>query len=121
MSIESKVFEKLFSADKVELESQKVELASIPDGVKKVLNRMDIYVNGDMKKNVLTAINTEKSKFNKLVKDVEGSLLVTIQEANRTKDANLKNEAEKALSFYTRIIKLKTDYFNNLLKGAQSI
>lgn len=31
MSIESKVFEKLFSADKVELESQKVELALADD------------------------------------------------------------------------------------------
>ena len=34
MSIESKVFEKLFTADKIELASQKIELGIIQDAIK---------------------------------------------------------------------------------------
>ena len=100
MSIESKVFEKLFTADKVELASQKVDLES-----KKyefgLIEQVDTLLKDSIKN--LDDINKKNSTVDKSVKAIIDAM--NFWSNNAKYPANVTNNAKKLYAEYESLAK----------------
>ena len=100
MSIESKVFEKLFTTDKVELASQKVELES-----KKyefgLIEQVDTLLKDSIKN--LDDINKKNSTVDKSVKAIIDAM--NFWSNNAKYPANVTNNAKKLYAEYESLAK----------------
>jgi hypothetical protein len=109
MSIESKVFEKLFSADKVELASQKIELGTIDTIIKEQGKAYDTFYAA------VVLINNARVKAEDLLK-------TAILFANNNLDSINKSEImakELGIDLPKNVLDAKISG-NNILKKSQS-
>lgn len=113
MSIESKVFEKLFTADKVELESQKVELALLDDAanLSKLLKSLNtqIKADGDKANDLYSkvSVNGEKalsafSQASKLIDRIDQMFRDLGQPANDPDYTELISQLDTVLTYRKR-------------------
>jgi exonuclease VII large subunit len=117
MNIENKVFGKLFQEEKVELSSQEIQLASVPDGIKKLINKFESET-----RTIGSSLSSEISSKRKQYNQVKKAMMSALKEGKLAeKDKEVKDEIQRVENFYSNYTNAKDSYFDQLVKNADSL